>query len=54
MYLKYLNYKIRHTVLRCVLLNMLVHTLYSNDVDNSECCDIIKLFKEKVLENVVI
>lgn len=33
---------------------MPVHTLYSNYVDNSECYDIIKLFKEKVLGDVVI
>ncbi len=31
-----------------------VHTLYYNDDDNSECYDIIKLFKEKVLGDVVI
>ncbi len=36
------------------IAEMLVHTLYSNDVDNSECYDIIKLFKEKVLGDVVI
>lgn len=34
------------------IADMLVHTLYSNDVNNSECYHIIKLFKEKVLGNV--
>lgn len=36
------------------IADMLVRTLYSNDVDNSECFRIIQLFKEKVLGNVVI
>lgn len=31
------------------IVNMLVRTLYSNQVDNSECYRIIELFKEKVL-----
>ena len=30
------------------IADMLVRTLYSNDVDNSECYRIIKLFQEKV------
>lgn len=34
--------------------DMLVHTLYSNDVNNAECYRIIKLFKEKVLGNITI
>lgn len=34
------------------IANMLVRTLYSNDVNNCECYHIIKLFKEKVLGNV--
>ena len=33
---------------------MLVHTLFSNNVTNDECYHIIKLFKEKVLGNVTI
>ena len=33
---------------------MLVRTLYSNDVNNSECYRIIKLFKEKVLGDIEI
>lgn len=36
------------------IADMLVRTLYSNDVNNSECYRIIKLFKEKVLGNVVV
>lgn len=31
------------------IANMLVRTLYSNDVENAECYRIIKLFKDKVL-----
>lgn len=34
--------------------NMLVRTLYSNEVTQSECYNIIKLFKEKVLGNIEI
>lgn len=34
------------------IVNMLVRTLYSNNVNNAECYRIIKLFKEKVLGNV--
>lgn len=34
------------------IANMLVRTLYSNNVTNAECYRIIKLFKEKVLGNV--
>lgn len=34
------------------IANMLVRTLYSNDVTISECYHIIKLFKEKVLGDV--
>lgn len=34
------------------IADMLVHTLYSNNVTNDECYNIIKLFKEKVLGNV--
>lgn len=36
------------------IANMLVHTLYSNDVNNAECYNIIKLFKEKVLGYVTV
>mgnify|MGYP001094312097 CR=1 FL=1 len=36
------------------IADMLVRTLYSNDVSNDECYNIIKLFKEKVLGNVII
>lgn len=36
------------------IADMLVRTLYSNDVNNDECYYIIKLFKEKVLGSVVI
>ena len=36
------------------IANMLVRTLYSNDVNNAECYNIIKLFKEKVLSNITI
>lgn len=36
------------------IADMLVHTLYLNNVNNSECYNIIKLFKEKVLGNVQI
>ena len=36
------------------IADMLVRTLYSNDVSNSECYRIIKLFKEKVLGNITI
>lgn len=32
----------------------IIHTLYSNDVNNAECYHILKLFKEKVLGDVVI
>lgn len=36
------------------IADMLVRTLYSNDVNNTECYHIIKLFKEKVLGDVTI
>lgn len=36
------------------IANMLIRTLYSNDISNAECYHIIKLFKEKVLGNVMI
>lgn len=36
------------------IADILVRTLYSNDVNNSECYRIIKLFKEKVLGNVAV
>ena len=36
------------------IADMLINTLYSNDVNNSECYHIIKLFKEKVLGGVKI
>lgn len=36
------------------IANMLVRTLYSNDVNNSERYRIVKLFKEKVLGDVEI
>lgn len=35
------------------IANMLVKTLYSNQVDNSECYRIIELFKKKVLGNLI-
>lgn len=35
------------------IANMLVKTLYSNQVDNSECYRIIELFKKKVLDSNV-
>lgn len=34
------------------IANMLVRTLYSNNVNNSECYRIIELFKKKVLGNI--
>lgn len=36
------------------IADMLVHTLYSNNVSNTERYHIIKLFKEKVLGNITI
>lgn len=36
------------------IANMLVRTLYSNNVNNSECYRIIKLFKEKVLGDIIL
>lgn len=36
------------------IADMLVRTLYSNDVNNAECYHIIKLFKEKILGDVTI
>ena len=36
------------------IANMLVRTLYSNDVSNAECFRIIKLFKDKILGDIVI
>ena len=36
------------------IADMLVHTLYTNDVNYQECYNIIKLFKEKILGNVAI
>lgn len=36
------------------IADMLIRTLYSNNVNNNECYYIIKLFKEKGLGNVVI
>lgn len=36
------------------IANMLVRTLYSNEVNISECDRILKLFKEKVLGTDVI
>lgn len=36
------------------IVDMLVRTLYSNNVNNDECYRIIRLFKEKVLGNVEI
>lgn len=36
------------------IADMLVRTLYSNNVNNSECYHIIKLFKERVLGNIPI
>lgn len=36
------------------IADMLVRTLYSNDVTNDECYHIVKLFKEKVLGGVTI
>lgn len=34
------------------IADMLVRTLYSNNVNNSECYRIIELFKRKVLGNI--
>lgn len=34
------------------IANMLIRTLYSNDVNNAECYRIIKLFKTKVLGDI--
>lgn len=39
---------------RNYIANMLVRTLYSNNVTNAECYNIIKAFKEKVLGKDVI
>lgn len=36
------------------IADMLIRTIYSNDINNSECYRIIKLFKEKVLGNVAV
>lgn len=36
------------------IADMLVRTLYSNDVCDSECYHIIKLFKEKVLGDIIL
>lgn len=36
------------------IANMLVKTLYANDVNNAEFYRIVKLFKEKVLGNIEI
>ncbi len=36
------------------IADMLVRTLYSNDVNNEECHNIIKLFKKKVLGDIMI
>lgn len=36
------------------IAEMLIHTLYSNDVSKEECYHIIKLFKEKVLGDIII
>ncbi len=36
------------------IADMLVRTLYSNDVSNDECYHIVKLFEGKVLGNVMI
>ncbi len=36
------------------IANILVRTLYSNNVNDSECYRIIKLFKEKVLGDIEI
>lgn len=36
------------------IADMLVHTLYSNDVNDSECYRIINLFKDKVLRNITL
>lgn len=36
------------------IANMLVHTLYSNNVNNAECYRIIKLFDKKVLGDTLI
>lgn len=36
------------------IADMLVRTLYSNDISDAECYNIIKLFKKKVLGDVQI
>lgn len=35
------------------IVDMLIHTLYSNDVNNAECYHIVKLFNERVLGNTI-
>ena len=34
------------------IVDMLIHALYSNDVDNEECYHIVKSFKERVLGDI--
>lgn len=36
------------------IVDMLIHTLYSNDVSNNECYRILKMFKRRVLGNIII
>lgn len=36
------------------IANMLVRTLYSNNVDQEECYRIIKLFKDMVLDSDIV
>lgn len=36
------------------IVNMLIRTLYSNEVTNAECYRIIKKFKEKVIGDMML
>lgn len=36
------------------IVDMLINTLYSNNVNNSECYRILKLFKERTIGNIQI
>lgn len=36
------------------IVNMLVRTLYSNDINNAECYRIIKMFKDKILGDTIL
>lgn len=36
------------------IVDMLINTLYSNNVNDSECYRILKLFKERIIGNIQI